>query len=298
MLAFRVYLVNHDYMSVEEQPDYLAIHEGFAATEHGRVLGDNVRYAIYKPESVSNQRWIELLGPDADNLRHLLSTYHLTGEFIERTEELQPGELSPRDKAILKIGAITHDEAESVPEIGDVNYSHKTADHETAEQAAFREYLPRFHPDASPEVTELILEAADEVIFNRESRLGRIFNAVERIGYLRVAMRASGHLHEGSAPECAEGLAWLVADTISNHHTTHLIAAGRRFPATHRFLEIHQPELERTFDAGYFASRSVFAKFDPDRADIKKAHVNAAGQIWDSWCGEFIDTAGETDIET
>ncbi len=293
MLAFALSLVNHSYMSVEEQPDYLAIHDSFAATEHGQVLGNNVRYSIYKPDDVSNQRWIELLGPDADNLRHLVSTYHLTEEFIERTEELQPGELSPRDKAILKIGAITHDEAESVPEIGDINYSHKTADHETAEQAAFREYLPRFHPDASPEVAELILEAADEVIFNRESRLGRIFNAVERIGYLRVAMRASGHLHEGSAPECADGLTWLVTDTISNHHTTHLIAAGRRFPATHRFLEIHQPELERMFDVGYVGRLTSFAKFDPDRATVKEAHFDSACNVWDSWGGEFTDTGDD-----
>ncbi len=288
MLALVAGLSNHGCMTMGEEPDYLAIHEAFAATEYGQVLAANIRYKVYKPEIVSNQHWIELLGPDVDNLAHLASTYHLTDEFIDSTESLQPEELSPRDKAVLRIAAITHDEAESILE--DVNYSDKTAEHETAEQAAFKKYLPSFHPEASPETTKLIKTAVDEVIFNRESRLGRMFNAVERISYLRTAMRAGQHLYEGTAPECAEGLGWLVADTLSNHQATHVIAAGRRFPAAHRFLELHQADLDMTFQVGMVAGLLSFAKFDPTRAAAKEANLESAIDIWDSWCGEFDES--------
>jgi hypothetical protein len=272
-------------MAAEEQPDFLAIYEEFAMTEYGETLAESIRYGIYKPESVSKQRWVEILGPDADNLRHLISTYDLTLEFIEATEELQPGELSQRDKVVLSAGAITHDCAESVTT--DINFSDKTLEHEANEQAVFHSHIERFFPDSTPEIIALIEKAAEEVVFNRHSRLGRVFNAIERIGYLRVAMRASQNLCDGIDTECHDGLLWLVADTISNHQTTHLIASGRRFPAAHHFLQIHQPELQQTFDVGYSGRLTSFAKFDPERAAIKEAHFDTAQDIWDSWCGEF-----------
>lgn len=289
MLALSSNLDEHSYMSFEEQPDYLAIHEGFSATEFGQALGTSVRYEKFKPVGVSNQRWIELLGPDVDNLAHLVSTYELTQDFISSTETQQPTELSPKDKAILKVAAITHDWAEAVPAIGDTSYSDKTEHHEKLEREAFAEHLDNFYPDATPEVAELISDATREVTFNCESRLGRIFNAVERIGYLKTAMRASEHLAEGTAPGCADGLCWLVADIVSNHHTSHLIAAGGRFIAAHDFLEINQDQLESVFDVSRVAALTSFKKFDPGRAQAKEASCNTAEQLWDSWCGEFID---------
>ncbi len=58
--------------------DFLDIHLSFAETIHGQKLAENVRYERYKPDDVTNQRWVELLGADVNNLTHLTLTYGLT----------------------------------------------------------------------------------------------------------------------------------------------------------------------------------------------------------------------------
>jgi hypothetical protein len=239
-----------NYMNTESAApaiDYLGIHDSFAETEHGITLAACVRWNKYKPVEISNQRWVELLGPDANNLDHLVDTYNLTSDFIARTDCLQPGLLAPRDKAVLKISAITHDWGESIKP--DINYFDKTDADEIEEQQIFFDNLANFYTGGDTDVQELITEALETVIFDRESRLGGMFNVIERIGYMRTGLRAAEHVREATAPDCADHLRWLAACVLSSDHATHLIRNSRQLQAAQHFLVLREVDITDAFEA-------------------------------------------------
>lgn len=256
------------------------------------MLAGNIRYGHFKPGDVDNERWVELLGPDVNNLTHLVDTYGLSCRFIEHTDRLQPGLLGGHEKALIKAGAISHDWAEAIPHIGDKNYTLKTAEDEAEEEQAFADNLAEFFDAGSfpPELGSLIREAAQTIIFDSGSRLGGAFNAIERIGYLRTAMRANEHVIEGSAPDCHEALRWLVADVLANHHASHLIAASSRWRATHHFLDFQREAITRAFD---MSEPDIFDANIADPRHVSERHSSLADArgIWEYWTGVELHAA-------
>lgn len=269
------------YMSVEATHaiDYLGIHEAFAESEYGVTLAANVRYAKYKPAEMANERWEELLGPDVNNLAHLADTYHLAADFVSRTDRLQPGLLSQRDKAALKISAIIHDWGESI--IPDINYFEKTDADEAAERQVFADNLPNFYTGGDGATQELIAEAAETIIFDRESRLGNIFNVIERIGYLRTGLRAAEHVREGSAPDCHSHLRWLAASVMSSDHTTCLVRQSDLLAAQY-FLALRQVSISEAFDASQ--DPAIFTSLEPEQAAVRGQGLHEARVVWGAWC--------------
>ncbi|HVI60907.1 MAG TPA: hypothetical protein VM535_01980 [Candidatus Saccharimonadales bacterium] len=263
---------------IAEEYDYLSIHASFAATEYGRALSESVRYDKYRPSHVTHERWQELLGPDVNNLNHLVDTYHLSSDFIGHTDRLQPGLLSPRDKAVIKVGAVIHDWGESI--LPDINYFEKTEADEAAEIQVFNDNLANFYPAADPEVQDLIAEATTEVIFDRESRLGGIFNVIERIGYLRTGLKANQHAREGTAADCEDYLRWLGASVMSSDHITHLIEKGDELSAAHHFLDSRETEITQGFED---ADPAIFAAFRPDEAPERVLGLEASHFVWETW---------------
>jgi hypothetical protein len=83
--------------------EFLGIHQSFAATELGAKLAANVRYAIYKPTEVTNERWEALLGADVNNLAHLSLTYGLAKSMVENLRQFQPGFLDPHEEIVLQM---------------------------------------------------------------------------------------------------------------------------------------------------------------------------------------------------
>lgn len=278
MLAISGVLVNYCCMSVEEQPDYLAIHDSFAATEHGRALAEQVRYNKYRPPGTSKERWEELLGPDVNNLDHLVDTYHLSCAFIRQTDRLQPGLLSQRDKAVLKVTAVIHDWGESI--LPDINYFEKTEADELAEQQAFVDNLKSFYPSGDAKTYEIIEEALAEIVFDRESRLGSMFNIIERIGYMRTCLRADRHARESTAPDCEDNLRWLAAAVLSSDHSTHLILSGDGLRATHDFLDLREPDITEALEA---VDPDVFSRHEPDQATVRIQGLTQAQTVWRAW---------------
>ncbi len=259
--------------------DYLGVHTAFAATQYGETLGSCVRYDKYRPPDVSSERWEELLGPDVNNLDHLIDTYQLTCVFIGNTERLQPGLLLPRNKAVLKIGAIIHDWDESINP--DINYFEKTEDHEIAERQSFIKNLPNFYTGNDPGVKDLIDEAVEEVIFEPDSHLGSIFNVIERIGYLRTGLRAGQLACEQAAPDCDENLRWLSASVLSSDHLEHLMMKGRRLFAAHHFLVAREAEICESLE---MVDPAVFDAHEPTADAIARLQgLQRSRQTWNAW---------------
>lgn len=165
-----------------EIPDPLLIFEEFANSELGEELRGRTRFHVFQPESVSNRRWTDAAGPDTNNLLHMMETYRLTAAFLASSEGL-----SKKEKELLLFTAIVHDMGEVVD--GDIPDPDKTEDQEEEEMRMFSgilEYHLRDHMGEF-ERYNLIGDVVD-IMMDKESKLGRVFNSIEKLGYNTTAL--------------------------------------------------------------------------------------------------------------
>jgi hypothetical protein len=254
--------------------DLLAIHDSFSKTSYGQALAARVRYEKYKPSQVSNERWIELLGPDVGNLSHLTTTYDITMEFIERLNEQEPGRLTDYEEDTLRVAALIHDWAEAI--VGDISFGDKTEADEAEEKRHFNENLKHFYSGGSKEINDLIFSALTEVVFDPVSRLGAMFNAIERMGYIRTALRACGHLVNGDAQECESGFRWIIADVLSNQ-IIKLQEYSAKYPPVAKFLSENQSSISVAFEQ---VIDSTFEQYGPTQRTTKRQEFVRAQESW------------------
>lgn len=265
------------YMEHAPPTRLIEIHEEFKKTDFGKTLADRVRYERYKPADVSNERWVDLLGADVNNLTHLTLTYGLAQDFIRASEILSPNFLTDEDEQLLQVAALIHDWAESI--VGDISFGDKTANDELEEQAAFEANLASFYNGD----TTLINRARTEVVFDHtgESKLGRAFNAIERVGYLRTALRAGSHIVRGDAPDCEEGLRWLIADVLSQQPEP-LIAYANTLPPIRQYLINQSDQISQMF--GIVAGDDgIFESYPQEQRVTKRAQFKQSYYAWRSW---------------
>lgn len=255
----------------------MAIHTAFAQTEHGQRLASRVRYEKYKPAEVGNEQWVALLGADVNNLTHLTLTYGLTRSLIARLGESDPGMLTPEEEQTLQTAALIHDWAEAI--VGDISFGDKTAEDEAEERRQLIGNLNTFFPGGSDEAVPYLTAAIQEVIFAPETKLGRLFNAIERVGYVRTALRAAQHAAEGAAPECREGFRWIVADVLSNQPAKLMEYAVELVPVRD-FLLNQRQAITTAFD---LVSKEVFQNYEPERQTLKEAEFTGQYQAWHDW---------------
>jgi hypothetical protein len=268
----------------EEASRLFDIHTAFAETEYGHLLASRVRYEKYKPGDMSNEHWVKLLGADVNNLTHLSLTYGLTRSLITHLEQEQPQLLSKDEENILQTAALIHDWAESI--VGDISFGDKTAADETEEQRQLSMNLQHFFNGESKEAEAYVDIAMAEVIFTPESKLGRIFNAIERAGYLRTALRASRHVVEGTAPECREGLEWLIADVLSNQPIKLMEYAAELQPIKN-FLINQQAVISEAFE---LVSPYTFINYGSVRQAYKEAEFADQKTAWERWIQKSGDS--------
>lgn len=261
-------------MERRSQPRLIEIHEKFEQTDFGKTLAGRVRYDRYKPKDVSNERWVELLGADVNNLTHLTLTYGLAQDFIHTAQTLQPDFLSSEDEQLLQVAALIHDWAESI--VGDISFGDKTANDEVEEQAAFEANLASFYKG---DLT-LINKARTEIVFDHtgKNKLGKVFNAIERVGYLRTALRAGDHIVCGDVMDCDDGLRWLVADVLSQQPKS-LIAYAETLQPVRQYLANQQDKISLMFEI-VATSDDVFANYPPDQREAKRRQFSESLQAW------------------
>ena len=253
-------------MSAEAEPDLFDIHRSFAGTELGQKLAGQVRYDRYKPDEVSNERWTELLGADVNNLTHMPLTYGLTRNFIRALQDSQPGFLADGEEQLLQTAALIHDWGESV--VGDITYSDKTEDDEAEERRQLDFILDEFSAHDAEEVKSLIKQAAAEIIFSPASRLGHVFNTVERVGYMRTALRAAKHVLDGTAPDCEDGFRWIVADVMGNH-PVELIKRVDTYLPVRTYLMNVRVDIAKAFTVVEDQTFRMYPSFEQQRDKVK-----------------------------
>jgi hypothetical protein len=261
---------------IEPTNKLVSIHHAFAETDFGKKLGANIRYATYKPDGVSNERWRELLGVDVNNLGHLQLSGNLAKSFIRDMDLHQPGYFEGDERDVLEVALITHDWAESV--VGDINYGDKTSDDEAEERAQFEQNLAAFFTGKEERLEQLIKRALDEVIFSPDTKLGIAFNAIERVGYVRTALRAAERVSSDEAGDCEDGFRWLVADVLARH-TSKLIEYADVLPPVKTYLDNQE---DRISEAYGIIDDDVFWNYPEDKRWEIHANFHTGKRDWDS----------------
>lgn len=255
-------------MESPHEIDVFTLHREFAATEYGQILAEQVRYERYKPEFVSNERWIELLGADVNNLSHMPLTWGLTRDMIRGLRAYHPGLLDERQELLLEIGAIIHDRGEAI--VTDITYSEKTAEDEAFEQDVLTTMVDDSH--------DLVREAAEVVVFDREGKneLSKIFNTIERVGYVRTALRAARHVRDGTAADAEAGLRWIIADVFGNH-PQELISRASQYVPVNNYIIAMMDEITAAFNV---VGQEDFENYEPDQKSAKLLAFQDNARIW------------------
>lgn len=132
------------------------------------------------------------LGDDVHPVKHMKHTHDtITQPFVIA----QFYELTPREVVILRLGTLIHDMGEcTFQELaqlgeprGDTSYGEKV-DGEEAIEKKFRDYIIK---ELWPEIPVDLLDEMNKMVMNDNSRLGRMFNSIERLGYLESGLKAA-----------------------------------------------------------------------------------------------------------
>ncbi len=217
------------------------LHHRFATSDYGKILSERTRYADYQPDHVSNEEWERMFGADVNNLDHLPLTHSLTRGFVwacrnpHRTwEGPVPGEarFTDANARVMEIAAIIHDWPEAP--LRDVMYHLKTDADDAAEDVELHQLLAELVPEhyRDPEFQLAVIVTADKY---GKTSLGRAFNTVERMGYVRTGVRFWEQRQVSTDPVLKEELDF-ISHFVFATHVPVLVERARLYPAADEFL--------------------------------------------------------------
>lgn len=231
-------------MNKEKLPKELFQH--FSQTSYGEKLMENTRFDLFRKD-LSREKWVELLGNDVNNLHHMNLTSKLTNWFVNKNQSLV-SELNSNDKdrkfvslnqdqkEKLVLAAAIHDWQEAI--VGDIPAPLKNQETELREQEILIQIVDEFSKIfQNPEIKVLLLEIVDQIIFNKNSLEGKIFNLIETIGYVRVALIAWQKKDEINNQDLKESLFQLSTQVVGRHFNQ-LQKQSEFYPALEYFLNI------------------------------------------------------------
>lgn len=240
----------------------------FELTKYGKTLAENIRYARYKPLDMSNEKWCDLLGDDVNNLYHVLVTYGITGEFIKKNGNF----LTHEEKMILLLTAIIHDWGEYA--IGDIIYGLKS-------DKALKKEIKAIHKIAKEVIgsyengilLKMSKESIDNIAFNSHTKLGKTFEVIEHVGYIKTAMTAWGKSKKRT--EIAPNLQWIVVNTLCYIQKT--IGFTKKNPFLYDLISKNKKNISEAFD---LIPVSVFDQYPEEEKEIKIKMYQEAKEYW------------------
>ena len=263
------------------------INSDFASSKYGKKLADEIRYDRYKPKGVTNAEWENLLGVDVNNLKHLRLTYGLTRQFIRHSSDLSSSskteikeiQLTLEEQENLLLAAIVHDWAEAI--VGDISYDLKTLKEESVEFEELKKIAGDIYGEDNKKLLIRINYVTDTIIKDSNTKIGKIFNIIERVGYLRMALRAWQKSKEVN-DNLKTNLEWMTSNVFLNQ-ISKLIQYSETYPAVALYLEKNTKLINDAFDN---LSNEAFSKYNPSEIEEKTKQFKEAHKNWQEYCGK------------
>lgn len=254
---------------------FIDLYRDFALSSHGQKLIGKIRFERFKPDSVDSDQWKSLLGADVDNLRHEKLSIGIARQFVrhchapdQRYWQDAVGEdaiFTLPEQAILFATAAKHDEPEAI--LSDISFDQKTDDDHDEEMIVMRQMLAESLKDEN--VSQHILEILNDK--KGETKLGRAFNAIERIGYLRTGLTAWSQSRLADNEILQRGLEGLTNNVLINQ-TEKLLRYAGIYPAVRTFLAVNADRITDAFRS-LDIDRTSFELYDVENTQSNRAEM-------------------------
>ncbi len=267
---------------------YSQLHLMFGSTEPGQILASRTRWDRYKPDFVTNNEWIKMFGSDVNNFEHMRLTYGQTRWFLRECQSpsgqwngpiSEEATFDQHEQEDLMLMAIVHDWGEAIT--GDKMHDLKTDDERSEEARQFNALvLNTFGNNTYKALAERIVDVAEEAESKTATKLGRAFNAIERIGFSSTGLRAwrINNAQENEAMQ--EACLWMASNATGNQ-LVRLVDFSRTYPPVKRFLEIHSHTIS---DLLTNMHEDIFEKYTDgtERAAQKQKFIKAQ-EVWSQY---------------
>jgi 5'-deoxynucleotidase YfbR-like HD superfamily hydrolase len=153
-------------------------------TTYAQILKGRPRFDYFRPISVTPEEWINMLGPDVDNYLHGQYTLGIAREFFKRD-----GRYNTSDSSIVQLTCLDHDMPEAIT--GDKRKPDMTPEDDRIQAEILCDILDELLPQVLGRTrTNEITRETVNILLDKESKLGKTFEAIERIGYAETALKA------------------------------------------------------------------------------------------------------------
>ena len=217
-------------------------------------------------------KWISILGPDVLLLTHGEVTADIAEEFVQYNET-KGIKLTKEEKYQLLLVPYIHDWGEIIIEdegVGDVTFDDKNDTAEAVEGIIFNKVVSSIKDELIKEKFHI---AYQNVVMKRDTKLGEMFNAIERIGYLKTAIKAFAGSDDKSRIKNWKGL---VGNVLSNQ-IQKLLEYSKKYPYVYSFLEEEKENIQSMFDG----TINIKVPYDnKDKLSFDAEKLNNAYDIW------------------
>ena len=231
----------------------------FSSTEWGKKLKSNIRWARFKPPEIPDKEWEKVLGADVNNLEHLVLTRGLTSSFLKGCETTgeegkggikEAASFSTEEQELLLLTATVHDWGEAIK--GDINFYLKTTKDHTEEMhelvIMIKEILGQMFEEKDRKDIEVITNQIVGILTHTDSKLGKAFNAIERVGYIRTSIRAYNE-SEKRGEKLKVPLRNMACRSLPDQIRV-LVDYAKIYPPVAAYIKYHKDTIDKVFTEG------------------------------------------------
>lgn len=269
--------------SEESEVNFGKILQIFADSKYGRKLKGELRYDRYRPQALPKEEWQKLLGADVNNLKHLDVTYGLARQFLIYLQNSDKEKLTDEEQETILLAAIIHDWGEAI--IGDITYEKKTRSDEENEYRQIACIINDIFIKDHPQLAKRLNDALRQAVIGEGSKLGKIFGAIERVGFYRTAIKAWQESRNDSRDaDLKSRLQWLTQNVFSNV-TTDMVADAKAYPSVNTFLEKNREMINQAFNN---MPSEIYEFYPPEEKKLRVKEFQRAKQAWEVYFDEKI----------
>jgi len=214
----------------------------FKETNEGRKLKEKIRWDRYKPDDITAKEFNSTLGSDINNFNHMPLSRGLAKVFCEHNN------YDSNKTHILLDAALLHDIGEA--KVGDTIDDQKNKNKEKKEKEAFDWFLNKYTKKFKIEqpIVEYLKFLKTEIIFNKDTELGKDFDCFESLGYLRTSLIVFEKSKSKKIDDNFKtNLHWLTLNVI-HRNLCSIIKNAEIYPAAKEYLKNNKSTINEIFD--------------------------------------------------
>lgn len=251
----------------------------FRTTGYAEHLKKSPRWSSYTPDQMSPVRWRELLHADSDGLDQTRLMIRLTDLYLEYDTD-NSSNLDDNDRRLLFLATSIQNWGKSFDDEHskgkDVRYELITANEVEHRKRKMHMLIDELLPDLDIKDRYIV----ERTIYDKDTRLGNVFDAIRRLNCLRTGLIAyDEYLHDPLNPE-VKNLAALTLGVMANQ-LPYLVTYAERYTPVRLMLESNKDRIDEIFN------NKVIRDLDMVSTQQAVESIGRSEMIWSRSHGEL-----------